>query len=141
MTNPDTSDLGTNRTGFQDVADVINSINLEWGTYTPTVTLGTNAQGYAITEAYYYRIGDIVTVSGQITANPSSTGTSTIYYLSIPISSTFSNNYELNGTGVDDINQCYKFYADTSNNRCEIENYPSGSGGQVLNYIFTYRVI
>lgn len=67
-------------------------------TYTPTAALITNMDSVTNIYARYSRIGNIVTISGQFTANATTGGFQAQFTLTLPISSTFSNSYEANGT-------------------------------------------
>lgn len=59
---------------------------VESGTYTPTLTNNTNLSASTASEFFYTRIGNIVHVAGEFTADPTSTG-STVLVISLPIPS------------------------------------------------------
>lgn len=57
-------------------------------TYSPTVSAATNLDGTTTaSSAQYYRVGNVVTVSGRFTADPTLTTTATSFELSLPIAS------------------------------------------------------
>lgn len=112
------------------------------GTYTPTPTAVANLSIFSATDAMYFRIGNVVHVSGQVSAEPTATATLTQGALSIPIASNFTNSQDLNGVcfGQAAISEGAAIYADTANDRAIIEwNAPVGGNGK-MNYTYTYLV-
>lgn len=73
--------------------------NYESGTYTPTITNGTNVSASTAYQCQYSRVGSVVTVSGKIDIDPTSTG-ATDLAITLPISSAVPNDFELAGTGI-----------------------------------------
>ena len=74
-------------------------IDVEYGTYTPTVTAGTNlSDASALADFQYMRVGTMVTVSGHISVDPVSAGAITAY-ITLPIASNFTSAYDASGTG------------------------------------------
>lgn len=59
------------------------------GTYTPTLSSGTNITSQTIYNATYIRVGSAVTVSGRIAINVTASGSVT-FRMSLPVASTFS---------------------------------------------------
>ena len=68
------------------------------GTYSPTGSNLINVASSTIRDAFYTRIGDIVTVFFQIDITPTAGATNTQYELDLPVSSSFSNSYDLVGS-------------------------------------------
>jgi hypothetical protein len=74
-------------------------ITLAYGSYTPTVSSTTNVTTYTLYALKYTRVGDQVTVSGQIDAQAAAANTPTFIRISIPIanSGNFTSRRDANG--------------------------------------------
>lgn len=81
------------------VKDSITSI-FSYGVYTPSYNSSTNISTYVLKQCNYYRIGDIVNVSGWITLNTLSNEELTQIRLTIPLPSTFSSILDISGNGI-----------------------------------------
>lgn len=69
------------------------------GTYTPTSSNQSNlAANPTMTKAQWLRVGNVVTVSGRFTADPTLTATSTLFDIDLPVPSTFSGAFDCAGT-------------------------------------------
>lgn len=72
---------------------------VESGTYTPTISNAINVATSSPSEFQYMRVGNVVTVSGQVTIETTAAAnTLTSFELSIPIASSFPNGNEIGGT-------------------------------------------
>jgi hypothetical protein len=90
-------------------------------TYTPTRTLGTNAAAATVYDVYYKENFDDVELWGRIDIDPTATG-ATIVYLTIPIASNFTYLLDaVGGINCDSVNQHGAIYADTTNDRLQIQ--------------------
>jgi hypothetical protein len=70
------------------------------GTYTPVITNTSNADSAAIVGvAQWIRVGDMITVSGRITIDPTSAGVVT-FNISIPTASAFASSQNCNGVAI-----------------------------------------
>ena len=69
------------------------------GTYTPTVTVGSNCSAVTPYLCRWIHVGSHVTVSGAVRALGIVGNTPMMWFLSLPISSTLTNFYELSGSG------------------------------------------
>lgn len=67
------------------------------GTYTPTLTNNSNITTSTATTAKYTRIGNIVTVSGSLYVDFTTSGFVSVE-LSLPIASDLANDYDVSGT-------------------------------------------
>jgi len=77
-----------NITGGIQCDSVTNDTGLAHGTFTPTRSAESNLDANVTpSEAQYLRVGNTVTVSGRVTADPTTTATSTSYELTLPIAS------------------------------------------------------
>tara|TARA_R110000868_G_scaffold340880_1_gene601723 strand:+ start:3603 stop:4025 length:423 start_codon:yes stop_codon:yes gene_type:complete len=68
------------------------------GTYTPTVTAGTNVAATTARLCQYMRVGNVVTVGGQCDIDPTAAG-ATNWTVSLPIASAFTTAFSCGGTG------------------------------------------
>jgi hypothetical protein len=131
------------RTGV--TSPVANDGNVFSGTYTPSqVSTNINVDALTFSECQYLRVGNAVTVSGQLGINATSATTDTVARISLPVASTFSASRQLGGTGVQitspyGANSCVML-ADASNNCVEIRLSPSSALGLTYNFSFTYQV-
>jgi hypothetical protein len=76
----------------------ISAANLTSGTYTPTLTNGTNVDSSSPNVCQYTRVGNIVTVFGMITIDATTLNSQTDVDISLPIASALTSENELNGT-------------------------------------------
>jgi len=84
---------------FDKIVGNINALPiLGHGTYTPTGTIIANIDSISWSVANYMRVGSVVTVSGEVTFDPTSGGgTLANARWTLPIASAFANTYECNG--------------------------------------------
>jgi len=75
----------------------IYAANLASGTYSPTISGASGATSVSASDAQYMRVGNTVTVSGRITATPSSTSAAFLFYMTVPVSSSFSSESQAGG--------------------------------------------
>lgn len=74
-----------------DTTVYFNIPNVYSGTYTPTLDDEVNCTAFVVGTTFnYMRVGDVVTVSGRIDINPTTTATLTTFTISLPIASDFS---------------------------------------------------
>lgn len=115
------------------------------GTYTPTLTGIANVTSTTSRKATWLRVGNTVTVTGQFSVVPTSNNTQTKIGFSIPVASNFGTIYEAGGvastygTGVTE--HSGGFYADTTNDRVELDYYETHGGTNNFSYSFSYEVI
>lgn len=121
--------------------------DLASGTYAPSVTSVANLDGTPTmtANALFTRVGDNVTVSGQINADPTSSGVDTSFRISLPVVSNFSSDGECCGTfhraGSQTGPDGGGIEADTSNNEALFNFGPSVTSNQEYSFIFQYVVI
>src|SRR6185369_11101538 len=68
------------------------------GTYTPTLTNGTNVAASTARKCQWIRVGNVVLVSGQLDVDTTSTGASELG-ISLPIASNLATAFDLAGSG------------------------------------------
>ena len=69
------------------------------GTYTPTITLVSNAASSTARVCQYMRVGSVVTVSGYVTVTATTPAVSSRIYMTLPISSSFTSTAQAGGAG------------------------------------------
>jgi hypothetical protein len=94
------------------------------GTYTPTLTNVTNVAASAVsTDFQYFRIGNLVYVTGGVTIDPTAGGnTATELGITIPIASNFTGSYDANGGISFFLTQAAGIvFGDSSNDRASVQ--------------------
>lgn len=111
------------------------------GVYTPTLFNVTNLDGSAEFECQYMRVGNTVTVSGQVNINPTGAGPIELG-ISLPIASNFGTTRDCAGTSA-----CLAFleamviHGDITDNRAVLAGIAQDISNHGQIFIFTYRVI
>lgn len=121
-------------------------LTLAAGVYTPTLTGVANVDAVVVQGADwpYMRVGNVVTVSGQINIDPTAATTTTTVRVSLPVASNFANsNTGLAGTmvetgGTGDVGA---IRPDPTNDEAQIVYVPAGTGAKSFSVIFTYTII
>lgn len=115
--------------------------NIFSGTYTPTLTNTTNVASSTASSCQYMRVGNVVTVSGQVAITPTATG-NTVLGLSLPIASALTATNELGGTGMAQATtQAITIYADATNDRALVRMQAAATTALTYAFSFTYRVL
>lgn len=130
---------------ISDLTVTGTSGNVFSGAYTPTqVSTNTNVDSVTFSEAQYLRVGNTVTVSGQIAIDATTATTDTIVKMSLPVASNFSATRNLGGTGASIgtpfVANSLVFLAETTNDCVEIRLRPSVNTSVTYNFSFTYRI-
>jgi hypothetical protein len=122
---------------------IVNDTGLAHGTYTPTLTNATNVDSSTARLATYLRVGNSVTVSGQLDIDPTMTATATLLGISLPIASNFSTAFQAGGTafatGITGMGGGIE--ADATNDRVSLKFISSDITNQTMAYTFTYQII
>lgn len=115
--------------------------NVFSGTYTPTLTNVTNVAASTAYQCQYMRVGNVVTVSGQVDIDPEATGAIRID-LSLPIASGFTANANLGGTfmAVSGVSGGVCL-ANTVDDRAQFSGDAQTTANTGFWFHFTYRVI
>jgi len=135
--------------GFGQVADELESLKtqadatdalLAFGTYTPTLTHISNVASSANYEAQYFKVGNVVQVSGRFDCQATATGIVTID-VSIPIASNFSVGGNLCGAGGSNTGLSLRILAETTNNRARVTYNATSTSSTALSFIFSYIIL
>jgi hypothetical protein len=115
------------------------------GTYTPTLTNGTNVAASFSNVCTYTRIGDNVTVSGVISVDPTSGATNyTELGISLPVASNFTSGTQAAGVAVGLVGsstQAAKITSDSTNDRVTFEFFATNVSTAGFSFTFTYQVL
>lgn len=117
------------------------------GTYTPTITNGTNVTSTTPAVCMYYRIGSLVTVSGQFTLDSvSSSLVASDLTMTLPIASDLTATTDLSGTAVQITTPTLLYapmciFADTSGNKALFSWNSNDGASNLVTFTFTYRII
>lgn len=119
--------------------------NIFSGTYTPTITGVTNVTSSTAYACQYMRVGNVVTVSGQVAITATTNNAQTTFGISLPIASNFTNTYEAGGSGYTQNNTIaghgINLSADVTNDRINADYYETHGGADTFNFSFTYQII
>jgi hypothetical protein len=112
------------------------------GTYTPTLTNSVNVDASTAFVSQYFRIGQIVCVTGKVNIDATSNTTSTDLGFSIPVSSNFANEQEVAGTMTSpSVQETGSVLADTTNDRAIVRYISAGTSNTQHFVNFCYQVI
>jgi hypothetical protein len=117
--------------------------NVFSGTYTPSLTNATNVTSSTAVECQYMRVGNVVTVSGQVTIQSTASGNVALG-MSIPVASNFTQGRQASGFVQDAAaggSITGAIIADTTNDRLEIRYVAAAGASTTFAVHFTYRVI
>ena len=137
------SDGAANAVLQTDGAGVLSFVKIvDSGIYTPSLTNVTNVTSSTAYSCQWMRIGNMVTVSGKVTIDPTATS-ATELGMSLPVVSNFANEEECAGTAADNTsnNHTVKIIADSTNNRAAFVFTPSGAASADYAFIFMYQII
>ena len=112
------------------------------GTYTPTGTGVNNVTTLTPRKAQWMRVGNVVTVSGLVTVDPTG-GALCSFRLSLPIASNFTTGYECAGMAREtNTFSGFMIYGDGANNEAYFTtNALTDNGLQDYSYTYQYEVL
>ena len=83
---------------IKNAATGSNDGNVVSGTYTPTISNYLNVASSSVSGVWnYIRVGNIVTVTGQLSITPTSSSVLTSFYITLPIASAMTSLYQCSG--------------------------------------------
>jgi hypothetical protein len=124
--------------------NLINGPLLAAGTYTPTLTNGTNVAASTAYACQYMRVGNTVTVSGKVDIDPTAAA-ATVLGISLPIASALANDFQLAGTlsaGIESYAGSLK--GDATNDRAQVDFVIPVTGSTANTswfFSFTYLIL
>lgn len=116
---------------------------LSYGTYTPTLTNGTNVTASTSYICQYLRVGNVVTVSGLVDIDPTTVSLATELGVSLPIASALATSQQCAGAGSSPgiVGQSSAILGDATNDRASISYICSSDTNQAMYFTFTYQVL
>lgn len=127
-----------------DKSGNLTANNVLSGTYTPTVTNSTNTDAaVTVTQAQYCRVGNVVTVSGRFTADPTTATNATSFEMSLPIASNLGAAEDCAGTAncgtISGMSAAVT--ALSANDTARVGWIASDVTSQTWSFVYTYEVI
>jgi len=117
--------------------------NVFSGTYTPSLNNTTNVASSTAAVCQYMRVGNVVTVSGTVTIDPTATGRIVMGF-SLPIASAIAGANEVGGTfassGTTTVN-VGSVTGDATNDRATFDGIANDAASRVYGFSFTYRIL
>lgn len=116
------------------------------GTYTPTLTNVTNIAASTSAKAQWMRVGNVVTVSGQVQIDATAATAYTQLGISLPIASNLALATDLSGTAACQSGPAIQLVGsvkgDLTNDRAALEYFVGADAGNLpYSYHFTYEII
>lgn len=113
------------------------------GTYTPTLTNIANLDASTAYSCQYLQVGSVVTVSGRVDIDPTTTLTSCSLDISLPTASTFTAANQCGGTGCSPgiAAQVVAILANTVSAVAQMQWKAADVTNQATYFNFTYRVV
>jgi hypothetical protein len=129
-------------TGLSISGNTLNGPTATSGTYTPTKTNVANVSGSTAYVTAYYRVGNVVTVSGRLDISVTTGSTITTIRLSLPIASNFTDATQCSGHLTSDSNlDNGAIYSDATNDQAFVSFRPANTGSRNCFFTFTYQVL
>ena len=130
-------------TGLSISGTVLDTaLTLAKGTYTPTLTNGTNVAASTAYQCQYMRVGDLVTVSGRVDIDPTSASAATILDMSLPIASNIAATEVLFGTfNAPLTSQGGGIYGDATNDTAEFQMFANTAENRAHYFVFCYQIL
>ncbi len=114
------------------------------GTYTPTRSAEVNMDGNVTTlQAQWMRVGNVVTVSGRFTADPTTATLATSFEITLPIASNLGAAEDAAGTAFcgNIVSMGAEIIGVAANDTAKIQWKASDVTSQTWSYTFTYEII
>lgn len=125
-------------------AAMATELNITSGTWTPTLTNGSNVAASTANVCQYQRVGSIVTFSGTVQVDPTAATTLTVIGLSLPIASAFTAATNLAGAGscaALATDPAILVQADATNDRMQLTAVPGSASNATWYFSGSYRVM
>lgn len=133
----------TNGAGAVTIA---TDITLAQGTYTPTLTNTTNITSSTAYTTHYFRVGDQITVWGQVEITPTAVGACELR-MTLPVAtSNFNNTYEAAGNASEGTQEPTKIsnariLAVTADGKVKLLYNDQIGGSRTFSFSFTYKYV
>jgi hypothetical protein len=114
--------------------------NIFSGTYTPSLTNTTNISASTAFVSQYMRVGNVITVSGRVTIDPTIAGAITLG-VSLPVASNFAALGQCGGTSANALGDVIQIIADTVNDYASFTGTVVDIANRTYGFNFTYLVV
>lgn len=136
--------VSINASGTLGCTQVTGDQVVAQATYTPTLTNTTNVAASTAFVTGYYRIGNDVTVFGNINVDVTAASTATEVQITLPVSSNLVNGYDLAGTcgssGVTTNGYC-SIIGDPATERARMRFYDDQAANNGKTFHFSYQIL
>ena len=135
------------------VLDAKGELSREWrlylislsgnsGTFTPVLTGVANVASSTAPASQFMRVGNMLTVSGQLTVLPTAAGVLTQIDIPLPVQSNFTNAYQVSGTAVVEVAGTPGYITGhVATHNALLSFTPVTGAAAVIDYMFTYQVL
>lgn len=113
--------------------------NVTSGTYTPILVFGTNVNRASVSVCQYMRVGNIVTVSGELQLDARAAGPVEIG-MSLPLPAKFAAAGDAAGTAASGGGTVLRLAADAASNRIKVTGVAPGKGNSNYSFVLNYRL-
>jgi len=136
-------DLTNGVTGILPVANGGNGVSNATITYSPTLTNSANLDASTTHQCTYHRVGNTVTVAGQIDIDPTTTATLTTLGVSLPVASNFTTSFQAGGVGASltVADGPIGIFSDSTNDRVTFQYVCTDVTNHTISFTFTYEVL
>lgn len=111
------------------------------GTYTPTLTNTANVASSTASLTQYYRIGNMVTVFGNVVIDPTTAAVNTEIQMSLPIASALSSSIQVGGAGASVLGDAWRIVGTASTDTASFQTVVKADTAQTIGFQFSYQVL
>tara|TARA_R110000868_G_scaffold340880_1_gene601745 strand:+ start:24009 stop:24590 length:582 start_codon:yes stop_codon:yes gene_type:complete len=108
--------------------------------YTPTITNGTNVAVSTAQICSYNRVGNRVTVSGQVDIDPTAAA-ATDWRISLPVASAFTTTRQIGGSGASSANAAVYIESVAATDDVFMSMTATSAANQTISFSFSYLVV
>jgi hypothetical protein len=120
----------------------IDAAVISSGVYTPTWTIVANLDAITGFQCQYIRVGDVVTVGGQVSIDPTSAAVVCRAWATLPIASNLASTADCMGVIASaSFGEAGAILGDTTNDASELFLLAVSAANHTCGFSFTYRVI
>lgn len=116
---------------------------IDAGVYTPALSNTTNVAASTAYQCQYMRVGSVVTVSGAVDVDPTTTATATLLGIALPIASNIGAAEDVGGAagGTAVGTEVAGIDGDAANNRASMRWVCQSAANHKMAFCFSYRII
>jgi hypothetical protein len=120
----------------------VSAMPFTQGVYLPVDSAGSNIDGVTPDTAFYSRVGNVVTVSGVVEIDPTTTLTPTFFYMNLPIFQSTTSTNRAGGTfAAYIVNESGAIVTDgTTPTSVLFQFNPTATGANIFSYTYSYRI-